>query len=106
MEMNKIGEVGVDSGSVFIGDPCYVIHQDKLPESLGESWSDFCDKYRKDLPVSLPNGLGVWSLTRYGDGLYPVYELLDEDGRITGLYVDFTDHPLKEIIDGIKGLSE
>ena len=104
MEMNKIGEFVVDSGSVFIGDPCSVIHQDKQPESLGESWSDFCDRYSENLPVSLPSGLGVVSYTRHGDGMYPVYEIVDEVGDVIGLFVDYTEHPLMEIINGIRSL--
>jgi hypothetical protein len=71
----EVGQVGVDAGMVWIGDPCYILalphcRQDnieekkkdpswehikdlyenvrKLPATLGDSWHAFCDKMHSD----------------------------------------------------------
>lgn len=64
----RIGEIGVDAGLCWIGDPCYIMtmphskeeeFQDPetkeqlkdmwqpkpYPKDLGETWGDFCDKF-------------------------------------------------------------
>tara|TARA_Y100000031_G_scaffold104658_1_gene115114 strand:- start:61 stop:369 length:309 start_codon:yes stop_codon:yes gene_type:complete len=84
-----IGYIGVDSGTIWVGDPCYIIHKDKLPKSLGTDWFDLCGK-TDELPKSFNyelghEGLGVMSWTKYGDGQYPVYMIGDNDG----IYIDF-----------------
>ena len=48
---HEVGEVGVDAGMVWIGDPCYIMkmphhegaQEDPLPTTLGKTWHDFCD---------------------------------------------------------------
>jgi hypothetical protein len=66
-EWVQVGVVGVDAGMVWIGDPCYILalphlnpkekkdskfpnmyEPRELPESLGESWIEFCDKVHDD----------------------------------------------------------
>jgi hypothetical protein len=45
--LEEVGTIDVDSGSVWIGDPCYIIkdkHEDR-PTDLGEEWSDVCNKF-------------------------------------------------------------
>ncbi len=63
-EWVQVGEVGVDAGMVWIGDPCYILslphlnpkekkekdsfpdmyEPKELPKELGDSWVEFCDK--------------------------------------------------------------
>lgn len=93
----KIGEIGVDAGICWIGDPCYVFHkEDDLPKELGKSWEEFCDNIVKmgthqqfnfDMGHS---GLGVLVHTGYGDGCYPVYANI-RDGRVMSVTVEFFD---------------
>lgn len=112
VKLEQIGVVGVDSGTVWIGDPCYIIHTEGREfGKIGEDWMEFCKKY-PDLPASVPyklghEGFGVWSRTRFGDGEYPVYQLVKEPGaRPLGLYVDFTDDQAHEIQEGLRERDE
>ena len=93
-----IGHISVDSGTVWVGDPCYIIHTEKLPKTLGKDWLDLCritddrSDNTRHLPMSFNhdnghNGLGVMSYTKIGDGYYPVYMIGDNDG----IYIDFLD---------------
>lgn len=65
----KIGEVGVDSASVWIGDPAYAPDTTKIKESVM-------------LPLQEAGhgelNEGVWSFTLEGDGTYPVYAQMHE----------------------------
>ena len=93
MERKLIGQVGVDSGQVWIGDPCYVLHADALPKTLGNNWGEFCDllgeSNTKQFPYELGHeGLGVCVSTAWGDGMYPVYAEV-EKGRILRVTIDF-----------------
>ena len=91
----QIGEIGVDAGLCWIGDPCYILHTDKAPQAVGKDWSEFCDtldsnaQFRQyDYDLGHP-GLGVVVSTGYGDGTYPVYAEFNEDGRIAKVWVEF-----------------
>jgi hypothetical protein len=70
----RIGQVGVDSGTVVIADPCYVdkLNYDENPRSTGP----------------YPAIYGVISQSGYGDGRYPVYARM-EGGRVMELRVVF-----------------
>lgn len=57
-----VGNVGVDSGQIIIGDPC----------SIGEKSAEF--------QVTISTG--------WGDGIYPVSGLRDKDGNLIALYID------------------
>lgn len=91
----RAGVVGIDSGTCWIGDPCYILHCDheKNRPELGEDWSDFCDKLNPlvtqfDHALGYP-GLGVVVSTGYGDGVYPIYVKYDEDGTVTEARIVF-----------------
>lgn len=96
--MEKIGEVWVDAGCVWVGDPCYVFGKDS---SFGpSSWSEYCDildkaghwNSDKDYIASLGEGIGLHIETLYGDGSYPVYAEYGEGfgGRgISRIIIDF-----------------
>ena len=93
-----IGDIGVDSGLCWIGDPCYVMHKKEgkgYPE-LGKNWQDFCELlhledgkrfHHKSFGI-----LGVATETGFGDGIYPVYakiEKTDWGDRVTKVMIDF-----------------
>jgi len=90
-----IGRIGVDAGMVWIGDPCYILHQEKLPSTLGEDWDDFCDltEDHESFPYEMGHeGLGVCTSTRYGDGFYPVIGFFETGSdRPSCVIVDFND---------------
>jgi hypothetical protein len=92
-----IGHIGVDSGQVMIGDPCY------LDKFNNDDWDgkrakpdqeDFDFSYAGACQASLVGGgplgkfLSVVSSTAYGDGIYPVYQVI-KNGELHGLYVAF-----------------
>ena len=93
-----VGEIGVDAGLCWIGDPCYVLHKEHPPKGIGKSWDEFCAILRDDeqYPVCKQfcydlghAGLGVVVTTGYGDGVYPVYAEFNDDGRIANVCVEF-----------------
>jgi len=96
-----IGNIGVDAGLCWIGDPCYVLHKtgkDK-PKAIGRDWEGFCDiisdmKGSKSFNFDLGHeGLGVCVSTGFGDGCYPVKAIVEDHGdmgvRVMGVFVDF-----------------
>ncbi|MER6231772.1 hypothetical protein ABT169_21910 [Streptomyces sp. NPDC001616] len=90
-ERVKIGMVDVDSGTVFVGDPCYTITGDASHHI--KTWSEWCDKHPwdgKNYGVVEPagSGVGLSIPTKYGDGGYPVYAEI-EDGRVARVTIDF-----------------
>jgi len=79
MDWEHIGNIGVDAGLCWVGDPCYLSDG----ESPFQNWDKFCDRlfegpFDKDGHQSFMysaghEGLGVLCSTGYGDGHYPVY---------------------------------
>jgi hypothetical protein len=108
-EWTLVGHIGVDAGLCWIGDPCYILHRDKLPETLGKNWDQFCDTL-ESYPLAKSfnhdlghEGLGVVVSTGYGDGTYPVYVKYIDDRdwgkRVVGVYVDFLGEMEEEEYD-------
>jgi hypothetical protein len=96
--MKQIGEIGVDAGLCWIGDPCYILHAEPAPKAIGKDWGEFCDLLHEDgayptckqLHYDLGHvGLGVVVSTGYGDGTYPVYAEFNDEGRVASVRVDF-----------------
>lgn len=107
MERKRIGSVGVDSGQVMVGDPCYL---DKYGKGSSDGF-DYVDsevdaqtaasKYEYSYSgacaasLSMHGGgeLGhadaVSVSSGYGDGVYPVYATYNSDGRVAKLEVVF-----------------
>jgi hypothetical protein len=90
-----LGHIGVDSGIVAIGDPCYLVQggAERSPEWQGVVGHVF----DKDNPRRVAGTTAVevertiMTTTVTGDDLYPVYGLVDEEtGQIVGLTVDLT----------------
>jgi len=92
-----IGYVGVDSGQVMITDPCYLSEwkADEFKEQgtrLDYSYVGACNAtLGENGGNSIGSGTqGVASRTAYGDGCYPVYQILCANGTtVEGLFVDF-----------------
>jgi len=99
-EFIKVGEIGVDAGLVWIGDPCYILHKKKndVPKSIGKDWLDFCNKLNDEKGKPLNHkqfnydrghaGLGVCVSSGFGDGVYDVMAKIEE-GRIKEIKVKF-----------------
>ena len=96
----QIGEIGIDAGLCWIGDPCYIVHAERTPKAVGKNWEEFCnllhddDQYPmcKQFNYDLGHaGLGVVVSTGYGDGVYPVFAEFSDDGRIARVWVEFID---------------
>ena len=119
MARELVGEIGVDSGSVMIIDPCYLNDPMRWnPKKMGEmaiehekkgedrmAWnSRRLEKEKTELQNIISNWKaycdeanhepreyagGVISPTRNGDGGFPVYVHRDKDGRVKKLEVVF-----------------
>ena len=102
------GFAGVDSGTIYIGDPGYIIDaksEDSTPgnpEPMG--WDEFVSNFQDgehhaadgEAPagtVHEPIGKfsGIAFNSGHGDGLYPVYITLADDGSIEAAMISFKD---------------
>ena len=103
-KLRLLGCAGVDSGSLMIGDPCYWVEDSK--------WGDFCRAQfgsNPDHQVLYDRGhagKGVVCSTSYGDGVYSVYGLKNDDDsdRCKVMLVvtdDLTPDDIKEIARGL-----
>lgn len=92
------GSFAVDSGQAMVGDPCYL-----------KNWKDWEDGtpfdhethrgeygYLGACGTTIANNFGELGLaesvvfsTGYGDGIYPVYVKLNDDGRVGMVVIDF-----------------
>ena len=99
--LTLIGQFSVDSGQAIVGDPCYL--DDWKPWNADEvDFTDHVNKvgeygYLGASNATLGKGFGqlggsnaVAFSTGYGDGLYPVYADITEDGRVGMVVIDFT----------------
>jgi len=91
------GHISVDSGQAMVGDPCYLDNWDtnkndewNLEGKVGEY------SYQGASATTLANNYGqlgfadaVVFSTGYGDGLYPVYVQLNDEGRVSKVVIDF-----------------
>ena len=96
-ELTLVGSFAVDSGQAMVGDPCYL---DGWKTNEGEEW-DLEGKigtysYQGASATTIENSygeLGIGSAvvfnTGYGDGYYPVYVQMNEDGRVSKVVIDF-----------------
>lgn len=92
----KVGEIRVDAGLCWVGDPCYCVTPD-ADEHPTQTWNEFCDKLQtiEKRGVAQWNyksghrGLGVTVSTGYGDGVYPVFIRRNANGRISAVKVVF-----------------
>ena len=93
----EAGWFSVDSGQAMVGDPCYL---DGWKTNEGEDWN-LKDKigdysYQGASATTIENSFGELGIgtavvfnTGYGDGYYPVYVQMNDDGRISKVVIDF-----------------
>jgi hypothetical protein len=95
--LQLIGGFAVDSGQAMVGDPCYL---DEWKTNVGEDWNlegkegEYSYQGASATTISnncgtLGDGKAVVFDTGYGDGFYPVYAQVNEDGRIVKIVIDF-----------------
>lgn len=105
----RIGDVGVDAGMIWLGDPCYILHRDEgqEPVDVGKDWSEFCERFHeraKDTGTAQfaynmgHDGLGVCVNSGLGDGVYPVEARYEDDPnwgkRVAEVRIKFLPHPV------------
>ena len=81
-----IGRFGVDSGQAMVGDPCYL---DAWNQESDFNYERACEATIKKEYGVLGHGKSVVFSTGYGDGLYPVYAEINDEGRIEKITIDF-----------------
>lgn len=97
--LTYIGSFAVDSGQAMVGDPCYLdswkpwdSNVEKFDEHVNKageySYLGACNATLTEGYGALGN-LGVVFSTGYGDGVYPVYAEINEDGRVAKIVIDF-----------------
>ena len=98
--LTLIGEFAVDSGQAIVGDPCYLDDWKNWDRDV-DNFEDHVNKvgeygYLGACNATLGKGFGqlgnqaVAFSTGYGDGLYPVYAHITDDGRVGMVVIDFT----------------
>ena len=102
------GHFAVDSGQAMVGDPCYI---DNWDTNKNDEWNIEGKvgqySYHGASATTLANSygeLGIGSAvvfnTGYGDGLYPVYVQINDDGRVSKVVIDFVGNmDLEELKD-------
>jgi hypothetical protein len=97
-DLEYAGSFAVDSGQAIVGDPCYLDEWKKWEDGtpfdheshkgeygyLGASGVTLADNFGQ-----LGGASAVAFSTGYGDGLYPVYVKLNDDGRVGMVIIDF-----------------
>jgi hypothetical protein len=128
MRVEKVGTVGVDSGTIAIMDPCYHIRdrdKDGQIDDNGPPSEELSQEVYKLLEDSLTTnitgkfadieyGVAVACRSGYGDGIYPVYGIIasnDETNgmgeRCMGLLIDFsTNNTIGSVLGGAMAAHE
>ena len=97
----KIGSIGIDSGQVLIGDPCYLrdFKNDEYNEETEQgnfSYSGACNTTTQAasggvLYGEFGNEAAVVASTGYGDGLYDVFATYNDENRVAKLEIIFIE---------------
>ena len=113
MITKTIGVCGVDSGQLFITDPCYIKHQEQGNGEWNMEWDEDDEGNRTYITLPDPtlesgdknfyskvceaNGktrygaeveMGVAFGTTHGDGNYAIEGVFDDDGVMVGIFID------------------
>jgi hypothetical protein len=91
------GSIAIDSGQAMVGDPCYL---DEWDTNKGDEWNLEGKvgqySYQGASATTLANSYGELGFatavvfnTGYGDGLYPVYVQMNDEGRVSKIVIDF-----------------
>lgn len=89
-EWEKVGEVGVDAGLIWIGDPCYVVAKDS--SHVWASWKKFCNAFLKKVSNGVADfgNTGIAVESGEGDGCYDVF-VRRKDGMIKEARIVFIE---------------
>ena len=87
IERKFLGVVEVDSGTLILGDPAYCLPDAErgkpgIDYELVVAAPDAVSSRLADMPVFLLSKFG-------GDGAFPVYAELDEDGYVERITIEF-----------------
>lgn len=123
---HQVGEVGVDAGMVWLGDPCYILPDTRFGRdgSPKFTYNQLCDKLDEDDEYKFHNekffkkhiklgrkhvqkatqfnyeaghpGLGVCVPSGDGDGSYPVLVKYNKEGRIKEVKIVFIENEENE----------
>jgi hypothetical protein len=91
------GSFAVDSGQAMVGDPCYL---DGWDTNKNEEWNlegkENQYSYQGASATTIANNYGELGIansvvfnTGYGDGVYPVYVKLNDEGVVSMVVIDF-----------------
>jgi uncharacterized protein DUF4241 len=84
-----IGRVSVDSASLIVGDPGYLLHHGGTEnQSSKPTCEEVWDVIAQDRAGEVRNELAVVFRSGYGDGTYNVYGRLNDHGRIVQVVID------------------
>ncbi len=96
-DLEFAGMFSVDSGQAMVGDPCYL---DDWDNNTNDEWNlegkvgEY--SYQGVSATTLAHNFGNVGMdkavvfnTGYGDGQYPVYVKLNDDGRVSMVVIDF-----------------
>jgi hypothetical protein len=84
-----LGTVEVDSGTLVLGDPVYVLPSAEH-ERAGIDWQTVLDAPSERM-VPLVGGAAMLLSGFGGDGTYPVFAELDEDGVVYRVSIYFVE---------------
>jgi hypothetical protein len=102
MTKTLIGRFAVDSGQAMIGDPCYLDDWKNWDRDVNK-FEEHVDKvgeygYLGACNATITNGYGelnqgssVVFNTGWGDGVYPVYADIDDEGVIRSVTINFAN---------------
>jgi hypothetical protein len=102
MTKTLIGKFAVDSGQAMIGDPCYLDDWKNWDRDVNK-FEEHVNKvgeygYLGACNATITNGYGelnqgssVVFNTGWGDGVYPVYADIDDEGFIRSITVNFAN---------------
>lgn len=92
-EWKQIGVVGVDSGTLLVGDPCYFLGDKWADKQYDEELVDGMKGLSKQLKFDMGHdGKGVVFTAGFGDGVYEVWALIKDYGDDKG-----SDKRVKEV---------
>lgn len=83
-----IGHISVDSGLVWVGDPCYAMREVGKKNS-GMVYEEVIHKLRNYFINEFPDGTGICISTPNGDGTYPVYAIISDKEIPKQIIIDF-----------------
>ena len=97
LELHYAGMIAIDSGQAMVGDPAYI---DEWDTNKNEEWNiegkEGEYSYHGASATTLAKNYGQLGLatavvfnTGHGDGVYPVYVQIDDEGTITKVVIDF-----------------